>query len=195
LRILGLTGGVGMGKSTAATFLAERGLSIVDTDVLARDLVQPGRPALAEIQATFGPEFVSADGQIRRDLLATRVFADPQARQQLESILHPLIRSEWKRQVDIWASEGQQRAVVVIPLLFETKAEAEFNSIICAACSSATQRSRLAGRGWSDQEIAQRIAAQLPIDDKIARSNFVLWTEGGLDVHARQIDLILARLP
>jgi dephospho-CoA kinase len=183
-----------MGKSTAAKFLAERGLHVVDTDVLARELVEPGQPALAEIKAAFGPEFVSPDGQLRRDLLATRVFANPQARQQLESILHPRIRSEWKRQIDLWRSEGRQRAVVVIPLLFETKAEAEFNSILCVACSATTQRSRLAERGWSEKEITQRVTAQLSIDEKIARSHFVIWAEGALDVHARQIDLILARL-
>jgi dephospho-CoA kinase len=194
MKLLGLTGGVGMGKSTAANFLRECGIPIVDTDVLARELVEPGQPALAEIQTAFGAELIGADGQLRRDLLATRVFSDPHARQHLESILHPRIRSEWKRQTDIWRSEGKTSAVVVIPLLFETNAQAEFDSLICIACSPATQRARLTERSWSEKEIQQRIAAQLPVDDKIARSNFVVWTEGGLDVHRRQIDLILTRL-
>jgi dephospho-CoA kinase len=192
VKIIGLTGGVGMGKSTSADFLAKHGLPVVDTDILARQLVEPGQAALTEIQAAFGAEFVAADGRLRRDLLAARVFSDSQARQQLENILHPRIRSEWKRQVHVWHSEGRDRAVVVIPLLFETKAETEFDSILCVACSSVTQRSRLAKRGWSEPQITQRIAAQLPIDDKIARSNFVIWTEGALDVHSRQIDLILS---
>jgi len=96
--------------------------------------------------------------------------------------------------VDIWRSEGQQRAVVVIPLLFETNAQAEFDSTICVACSAITQRLRLSERGWSEKEIQHRIAAQLPIEEKIARSDFVIWTEGDMAVHSDQMGLILARV-
>jgi dephospho-CoA kinase len=194
LKTLGLTGGVGMGKSAAATFFCERGLPVVDTDILARDLVEPGQPALAEIERAFGPEIINPDGQLRRDRLAARVFADTNGRQQLEAILHPRIRSAWKQRVDAWRAEGQSRAVVVIPLLFETNAESEFDSTICVACSAATQRERLAQRGWSEDEITRRIAAQLPTDQKIARSDFVIWTEGDMAIHSGQIDILLARL-
>ena len=183
-----------MGKSAAATLFREGGLPVVDTDVLARQVVEPGQPALAEIRSVFGPDIVGSDGRLRRDLLAGRVFADMPARKQLESILHPRIRAAWRRQVDIWRSEGQQRAVVVIPLLFETDAQAEFDSTICVACSAITQRQRLSERGWSEKEIQHRIAAQLPIEEKIARSDFVIWTEGDMAVHSDQMGLILARV-
>src|SRR5205807_4603737 len=87
--LLGLTGGIGMGKSTCADLLRERAVPVVDTDVLAREIVEPGQPALAQVQTTFGPEMIGADGRLLRDQLARRVFADPAARAQLEAILHP----------------------------------------------------------------------------------------------------------
>ena len=102
MKVCGLTGGVGMGKSTAARFLREHGAQIADTDELARQLVQPGRPALAEIQKVFGRGMISSDGQLRRDELAKIVFADPAARKKLEDILHPRIREQWFAQVENW---------------------------------------------------------------------------------------------
>lgn len=194
LRLLGLTGGVGMGKSTAARFFREQGAQIVDTDEMARELVQPGQPALAEIKSEFGAGIVTPEGELRRAELAEIVFADPDARKRLEKILHPKIRERWRAQVETWRAENRPLAVVVIPLLFETRAEAQFDKIICVACSAPTQRERLRARGWSDEQIARRNAAQLSVDEKIARSDYVVWTDGALDAHARQIDLIAAKL-
>ncbi|MGD0087981.1 MAG: dephospho-CoA kinase, partial [Verrucomicrobiota bacterium] len=122
MKTLGLTGGIGMGKSTAARFLRERGAQLVDTDELARQLVEPGQPALVEIQTVFGQNVVAPDGQLRREALAQIVFTDPAARRKLESILHPRIREGWLAQVESWRTENHALAVVVIPLLFETKA-------------------------------------------------------------------------
>ena len=192
MRVIGLTGGVGMGKSTCARFLQERGAAGVDTDELARQLVRPGEPALAEIQRAFGRELVGTDGQLDRHALAEIVFADCAARARLEVILHPRIRELWQAQVKAWRAEGRKLAVVVIPLLFETKAESHFDFVICAACSAATQHARLEARGWTPAQIEQRIAAQLPVEEKLSRSQFVVWTEGGLDVHAEQVDRIVA---
>lgn len=194
MKTIGLTGGVGMGKSTCAQLLPSRGALMLDTDDLARQIVAPGQPALAEVQAAFGPEIVDADGRLKRDALAQRVFADPHARKQLEAILHPRIRELWQAQVETWRAENRPLAVVVIPLLFETRAETEFDCVICVACSAATQRERLRARDWSDEQLQQRIAAQLPIEEKLVRSHYVIWTEGNMDVHARQLDRILTRL-
>ena len=204
MKLCGLTGGVGMGKSTAARFLREHGAQIADADELARWLVQPGRPALAEIQKVFGLGMISSDGQLRRDELAKIVFADPAARKKLEVILHPRIREQWLAQVEAWRAapergDGGRKqdrllAVVVIPLLFETRAESHFDKIICVACPPAAQNERLRTRGWTPEQIEQRIAAQMPVEQKIARADFVIWTEGTLAVHARQVDDILARL-
>jgi len=183
-----------MGKSTTAQFLRERGAQIVDTDELARQLVQPGQPALSEIQTVFGKNIVASDGQLHRGELARIVFADAAARKKLETILHPRIQERWLAQIEMWRKENRALAVVVIPLLFETRAESYFDKIICVACSAATQRDRLLERGWTPEQIEQRIAAQWPVEQKIARADFVIWTEGALDAHAQQLDRILSAL-
>jgi dephospho-CoA kinase len=191
MKLFGLTGGIGMGKSTSAKMLGERGVPVIDTDVFARQIVQPGEPALAEIRDAFGNDIIDGEGRLRRDVLARRVFSDANERRRLEAILHPRIRRLWLEQAERWRAEGQSRGVVVIPLLFETGAEGEFDTIICAACAATTQLQRLKQRGWTPEQIAGRLAAQLSVEEKIARSNHVIWTEGDLDVHAAQLERIL----
>jgi dephospho-CoA kinase len=191
MKVYGLTGGVGMGKSTSQQWLRSRGIAVVDTDQIARELVEPGRPALAEIAGQFGPEILDAEGRLRREELARRVFADAAMRRLLEGMLHPRIREVWQGQVKTWREEGRPMAVVVIPLLFETDAGPSFDSTICVACSAASQRVRLKSRGWSDEHIEGRIAAQWPVSRKMDLSNFVVWTEGSLNSHAAQINRII----
>jgi dephospho-CoA kinase len=194
MKVCGLTGGVGMGKSTAAGFLREHGAQIVDTDELARKLVQPGQPALAAIQSVFGNQVIASAGELIRAELAQIVFADVNARKKLEAILHPLIREQWLAQIETWRRDNHPLAVVVIPLLFETQAGSHFEKIICAACSTAAQHERLLARGWKPEQIEQRNAAQMPVEKKIARADFVVWTDGALESHAQQIERILAAL-
>jgi len=191
MKVLGLTGGIGMGKSVAADLFRARDIPVVDTDELAHQLVEPGQPALARVLAAFGPGIARPDGWLRRDELARIVFSDPAARKRLENILHPLIRARWRAQVETWRVEGRPLAVVVIPLLFETGAEAEVDATICVACSAATQHQRLLARGWSSEQIHQRLQAQWPIEKKIAAADYVIWTEADLDLHAAQLDRIL----
>jgi dephospho-CoA kinase len=192
--LLGLTGGIGMGKSTAADLLSQRGWPVADTDQIARDIVEPGQPALAEIADRFGPEVIAATGGLLRERLAALVFADGEKRRQLESILHPRIREVWRQRVEQWRREARPAGVVVIPLLFETGAQERFDRILCTACSATTQRKRLAARGWDERQVRQRIAAQISAEEKMARSHFVIWTEAGLDVHEAQLDRVIARL-
>lgn len=194
MKLIGLTGGVGMGKSTAASFLLSQGVRLIDTDDLARQLVQPGQPALAEIAGTFGPQVLTASGELDRVALAQIVFADAAARQQLEAILHPRIRSAWQAQVDAWRRVNCSLAVVVIPLLFETQAETAFDKIVCVACLPASQIERLTGRGWNPEQIRQRIRSQMPIEQKLTRAQLVIWSEGTIEAHHQQIGRILARL-
>src|SRR5260221_4589786 len=144
--LIGLTGGIGMGKTTAANLLLQRGLSVVDTDVRARQVVEPGEPAFHEIRRAFGPEVLGPDGRLRRDELARQVFSDPARRQQLESIVHPRIRERWLAQAASWRSEKKACAVVVIPLLVETNAASSFDVIASVACSGPTQPARMMGR-------------------------------------------------
>jgi dephospho-CoA kinase len=194
MKLCGLTGGVGMGKSTTAGFFLQAGVRVIDTDVIAREIVQPGQPALAEIHNELGGNFISAAGELKREDLGRLVFTDEAARKKLEAILHPRIRAAWQAKVETWRTENRPLAVVVIPLLFETQAESYFDKIICAACTPAAQRERLFQRGWTAEQIRQRIAAQLPVAQKIARAHFVIWTEGALAAHAQQAERVLARL-
>jgi dephospho-CoA kinase len=191
MKVFGLTGGMGMGKSAATEILRTRGVPVVDTDELAHQLVSPGQPALAEIQTTFGQPVISPDGQLRRDELAQIVFADAAARHKLEAILHPRIQERWQAQVAAWRKEGRPAAVVVIPLLFETHAESQFDQTLCVACSAATQRERLLRRGWTPEQIEQRLAAQMPVEKKIALADHGVWTEGSLEVLAQQLQQIV----
>jgi dephospho-CoA kinase len=193
MKLYGLTGGIGMGKSTAAQILAQRGVPLIDTDLLARKVVEPGGPVLAEIKRAFGPAIVGTDGQLRRDELARIVFSDSVARQKLESLTHPLIRDLWKREVELWRGQQRQLGAVIIPLLFETAAEKVFDATICVACSATTQRKRLSERGWNPEQINQRIGAQWPLEKKIAKADFVVWSEGTLEVLAAQLDRIIGK--
>jgi dephospho-CoA kinase len=147
------------------------------------------------LQNTFGAEIVGTDGQLKRDALARLVFTDAGARKKLEAILHPRIHDLWRAQLQLWQAENQPLAVVVIPLLFETQAESGFDAILCVACSAATQLERLRARGWSPEEIQQRIAAQMPVEEKMLRSHYVIWTEAGMDVHAQQVYRIVPLVP
>jgi dephospho-CoA kinase len=183
-----------MGKSACANLLSARGIPVVDTDDLAREVVEPGQPALTEIQRVFGPETVGNDGQLCRELLARRVFSDSDARKKLEAILHPRIRQLWLARAQSWRAEGRSVGAVAIPLLFETAAETELDRVICVACSAGTQLERLQQRGWSNKQIDQRINAQWPIEQKISKSNFVIWSEGPIEIHAAQLDRILRLL-
>jgi dephospho-CoA kinase len=191
MKLFGLTGGIGAGKSTAAAILRRLGVPVVDTDELAHQLVEPGRPALREIAEAFGAGFIGPDGRLKRAELGRLVFSDAAARQRLEAILHPRIRAAWQAEVARWRQAGQPLGVVVIPLLYETDARPLFDAVICVACSAATQRERLRARGWSEADIEQRLAAQWPLEKKIAAADYLVWTEAGLDVHEAQLRRIL----
>jgi dephospho-CoA kinase len=191
LKAWGLTGGIGMGKSAAEALLAERGVPVIDTDLLARQIVEPGQPALAEIQRVFGGGIIAPDGRLNREELAARVFADAVARRRLEEILHPRIRQLWHAQLETWRTEQRPLAVVIVPLLFETGAQADFDKVLCIGCSAATQRERLLARGWTPQQIQQRNAAQWSIAQKMARADYAIWNDAGLDVLAEQLDRVL----
>ncbi|MEO6036291.1 MAG: dephospho-CoA kinase [Verrucomicrobiota bacterium] len=191
MKLFGLTGGIGMGKSTSGRLLSERGVPVIDTDILARQLVEPGQPALEEIKKAFESSVICRDGELRRDELARKVFSDQAALRALENILHPRIRELWKAQAKGWRNRNQKIGFVTIPLLFETNSSAEFDSVICVACSAPTQSRRLRERGWTAEQIEQRLAAQWPVERKIAQSDFVIWTDTTVEIHASQLDRVL----
>ena len=162
--LLGLTGGIGMGKSTASAILTRLGVAVVDTDEIAREMVAPGQPALAEIRGAFGDGVFRADGSLDRSRMAEVIFGNAEARKVLEGILHPRIRAAWADRVGHWRGQGIRCGVVVIPLLYETRVEGQFDAVVCVACSAETQRRRLRERGWTEAHFESRLAAQMPVE-------------------------------
>jgi dephospho-CoA kinase len=174
--------------------MARNGIPVADTDLIAREVVAPGRKALAAIRAAFGDAVFQPDGTLDRAVMADLVFGHPEKREGLEAILHPPIREEWQRRFEIWRQQGHPAAVVVIPLLFETDAQQLLDAVICVACTAGSQRQRLRQRGWSDHHIDQRLASQLPLETKILRADFVIWTEPAMEIHEAQVRCVLASL-
>lgn len=194
MRLIGITGGIGMGKTTVSRYLAGRGEPVVDTDELARELVAPGQPALEEVRKEFGDQVLQPDGILNRAALAAAVFPNPERRARLEAILHPRIRAAWLDRAKEWRTRGEKRGLVVIPLLFETGAEKEFSLVICVACSGRTQLSRLRERGWNEDQIRNRLGSQRPIGEKIERADRVVWNESSVEVCEAQAARIFAQL-
>lgn len=194
MRVFGITGGIGMGKSTVSSMVEKRGVEVVDTDQLARVVVQPGDPALAEIEGLFGAGVIAPEGALNRQELARRVFGSEVSRKQLEAILHPRIRSLWKEQIDQWRATNTQSGAVVIPLLYETRSEKNFDFVICVACGAETQKQRLLARKMSEEQIQQRIDAQLPIAEKMEKADYVIWNEGDLRLVEEQLDKIFKEM-
>ena len=192
MSVFGLTGGVGMGKTTVADMLSERGVELVDTDSIARQLTAIGGAALPAIVSAFGESVISASGGLDRESMARLVFQNSSERQKLESILHPLIRKQWQSRVVAFQNRSEAHLVVVIPLLFETGVEHAFDRLVCVACSEKDQLLRLAKRGWSEQHSIDRIRSQWPIERKMALCDVVVWTGCSLELSQRQIEGIVA---
>lgn len=191
---MGLTGGIATGKSYVRSRFENLGVPTIDSDLLAREAVAPGSVGLAAVAERFGRTVLQSDGSLDRDALAKVVFADPQSRKALETIVHPYVR----RRTDEWFAGLDPRrhpyAIADIPLLYEVTRERDFDAVIVVACSPETQLRRLLGRGLSKSEARQRLAAQLPLDDKIARADHVIRTDGRFEETDRQIEALHARL-
>jgi dephospho-CoA kinase len=175
---IGLTGGIATGKSYCLKKFAALGVPVIDADILAREVVTPGSPALHLILARFGPSVIAPDGSLDRPVLASIVFSDRTARADLESIIHP----EVYRRVNEWFANqpaGVRFAIADIPLLFETGHEHDFDAVIVVACEPFEQLRRLIERDGLPEEAARaRLAAQWPIGEKVARADFVIRTDG-----------------
>ena len=188
IRRIALTGGIATGKSHVRALFEELGIPTIDSDHLAREAVAPGSAGLAAVVGRFGPDVLDATGALDRPKLARIVFADAEARRALEKIIHPEVR----RATDAWfASLDPARhpyAIADVPLLYEVERDRDFDRAIVVACDPATQIRRLMERDQlSEMEARQRVAAQLPIEDKIRRADYVIRTEGSFADTARQV--------
>jgi dephospho-CoA kinase len=189
--LIGLTGGIGSGKSTVAAMLRELGATVIDADEAAREVVEPGTPGFDEVVKEFGTGIVR-DGRLDRARLADLVFRDAEARQRLNRIVHPRVR-DWMaaRQAEAEA-RGEDVAVLEIPLLYENHLEAAMKAVILVHVPEALQVRRLVeqGRGFTPEQAQARIAAQMPIDEKAARATYVIDNSGSLEETRRQVERV-----
>lgn len=182
---IGLTGGIASGKSLVAECFAELGVPVIDTDQIARDVTEPGQPALAEIRARFGAGIIGPDGRLNRRGMRTLVFADASRRSELEAILHPLIRQETLVRA---SRAGGPYQVLVVPLLVETGFDALTNRVLVVDCPEELQRTRLLARDAEDPDQVERIlAAQVSRERRLAAADDVVDNSGSSDATRAQV--------
>jgi dephospho-CoA kinase len=193
MKVLGLTGGIGSGKSMVASRFAQLGADVIDADRLAREVVEPGQPALKEIATAFGTDILLPDGRLDRGKLARIIFADPVARGTLNAITHPRIRE--RMDAEITARRSPPGVLVVdIPLLYENDRSRAVETVIVVWVDPKTQLRRLQERdGLSVEEARQRIAAQMPLDEKRARADVVIDNSGSREKTRRQVEAVYRR--
>jgi len=179
MRVFALTGGIGSGKSTVATYWRSLGLAVVDADELARQAVAPDGPVLAQVVAHFGREVLHPDGSLNRGALAARVFQDPNARTQLNHLVHPEVRRLAQERFTALDQAGAPLACYEVPLLFETGQADAYRPVVLVSVSEATQLARTLGRDGGEASAARaRIQSQLPLATKAEQADYVIDNEG-----------------
>ena len=195
LRVFGLTGGIGSGKSAVAEHWRARGLPLVNADELARVAVQPGSDALRQISDYFGPEIIDGGGNLDRARLGGIVFSDTEARRVLDSIVHPAVRKLASARFAELAAQGAPLAGYEIPLLYEVGLERTYTPVVVVNAPEALRRARLAARdGFGQSQVEARIAAQMPLSEKVRRADYVIENDGSLADLQERSDVIFDAL-
>jgi dephospho-CoA kinase len=195
VRRIALTGGIATGKSHVRALFAQLGVPTLDADVLARQAVAPGTPGLAAVVQRFGTGVLAADGALDRHKLASVVFTDPAARRDLEAIVHPAVHDATDRWFASLDPATTPFAIDDIPLLYEAGRDKDFDRVIVTACDPETQVRRVMHRdGSTEAEARQRLAAQIPIEEKVGRADYVIRTDGTLEETERQVREVYAQL-
>lgn len=194
MKLYGLTGGIASGKSTVTQMFRDEGLPVIDADVLAREVVEPGQPALQEIGARF-PGVVRADGTLDRKALGERIFKDAAERAALAAITHPRIRALAKARTDELAAKGAKVALYDAPLLLENNLQVGMNGVIVVWCDEATQLRRLMERdGITLEQARARVASQMSLDEKKRKATWLIDNGGALDATRARVREIVALL-
>jgi dephospho-CoA kinase len=181
MRVFGLTGGIGSGKSTVAKRLRARGLSVVNADQLSREAVSAGSPGLARIEEYFGPSVLRENGELYRARLGEIVFSDPEARTALDAIVHPIVRRMAAEHFHAIAGTGEPLACYEVPLLYEVGLGEIYRPVVVVSAALEQRKRHLAARdGFNEAQIAARIAAQMPLDEKVRRADYVIENAGSL---------------
>lgn len=184
---VGLTGNVGAGKSTVVALFAGWGATVIDTDVLAREVVERGSPALGVIAKIFGDEVVTEEGELDRAAVRRIVFADPGAREQLEAVLHPAIRVRFAELLVEAEARGDRIVIGVVPLLYEKSMEGDFDAVLLIDAPLDLRVERLVGkRGLSPDEARAVAAAQMPAEEKRARADFIIDNDSDIPTLERR---------
>ena len=193
--LIGLTGGIGSGKSTVAAMLRDQGIRVVDADQIAREVVEPGQPALAELVEVFGQDILNDDGSLNRQELANRAFATEEATNALNAITHPRIEQETQRQFDLAAAEKENFLVYDMPLLVERGLHAEMDMVIVVHTDIEERVRRLVEhRGLDEDDVRRRMSHQVDDVTRLASADVLIDNNGSVDHLRKQVDDFLATL-
>jgi dephospho-CoA kinase len=185
---LGITGGIACGKSEVKKILVSWGWTVLDTDEIAHALMAPDQENWKNIIDVFGKQILNSDQTINRSALGERVFGNPLLREKLNQITHPLIYQVWRSEQKRFQEQSKsQDFAVVIPLLFEKEWESSFQKVMAVGCSEQTYQKRLISRGLTLSQIDERIKSQLPLNEKMNKSDVVIWNEGTLQILESQL--------
>ena len=192
---VGLTGGIGTGKSSVTRILRQHGLPVVDADELARQVVKMGTDGHTEVVLAFGPKSISDDGELNRKEIGAQVFGDRTKLDVLEKIIHPRVRELCLQEKDQLASQGYEMAFYDVPLLYEKKLEDTFDQVVVVTCDPEIQKGRLIKRdGFTEEEALKRIAAQLPLEQKVKAAHFTIDNNGSIFDLEKQVAQLLVKL-
>lgn len=194
MRRIGLTGGIASGKSTVARWLRERGVAVVDADAVVHRLYRPGQVLNQALQEAFGSCILTREGYIDRAVLGQWAFSDPALRRRLEEITHPVVWAEMNREIQDLQNQGHGCVVLDIPLLYEAGWQDRVDEVWVVFCTADQQRLRLqAGRGLSREEARQRLAAQMPLEEKAARADVVIDNSGTVEETKVRLEALLKK--
>ncbi|MEI5890832.1 dephospho-CoA kinase [Bacillus cereus] len=192
--VIGLTGGIASGKSTVSEMFRELSIPVIDADVIAREVVEQGKPAYNKIVEAFGTEVLQQDGELDRPKLGSIVFYNEEKRLQLNKIVHPAVREEMNTQKEMYIKKGVQAVVLDIPLLFESKLTSLVDRVLVVAVTSNTQLNRLMKRNnFSEEEATARIQSQMPLEEKVKNADEVINNDGTIMGTKTQLQVILKK--
>jgi dephospho-CoA kinase len=193
---VGLTGGIASGKSTVSGIFASLGAKIIDADAVAREVLLPGQPAWTRLRQAFGQEFFHPDGTVKRKQLRKLVFADPEKRKLLDSIVHPEVMKEINRRSESWSSSEQAGVLLVdVPLLLEVGVANRFDKVIVVYASESAQIKRLMQRdGIAEEEAKQTLKVQMPLSKKVEQADYVIDNNGTTEETQAQVQRVWQEL-
>ncbi|KAB2442960.1 dephospho-CoA kinase [Bacillus luti] len=192
--VIGLTGGIASGKSTVSEMFRELSIPVIDADVIAREVVEQGKPAYNKIVEAFGTEVLQQDGELDRPKLGSIVFYNEENRLQLNKIVHPAVREEMNTQKEMYIKKGVQAVVLDIPLLFEGKLTSLVDRVLVVAVTPNTQLDRLMKRNnFSEEEATARIQSQMPLEEKVKNADEVINNDGTIMGTKTQLQVILKK--